>query len=378
MLVIMDTHSLPSCGAVGVFDDRNQFSNGAAEYFSHSLAFQLTAARARLDALCITKLRMVQVNTTALGSSDLQVSRLGVGAMTWGDPAGFARWTPAKLAYGGPLGLEEEQRAFEASLAAGVTLFDTAEMYSGGASERRLGELAHGKDVVLATKFPPNPFSRAESLPRALDASLARLGRSSVDLYQHHFPFRWIPIPKLMELMADAVEVGKVKAVGVSNYSAEQMRVAHAALARRGIPLASNQVEYSLLHRQPEVNGVLDACRELGVTLIAYQPLAGGALTGKYGAGARPTGLRRFFPPFRGKDLEALGPVLHLLREIGERYAKSPAQVALRWLIENESVLPIPGAKNGKQAADNAGALAFRLTAAEIDALNQATLAWRA
>jgi aryl-alcohol dehydrogenase-like predicted oxidoreductase len=258
-----------------------------------------------------------------------------------------------------------------------VTLFDTAEMYSGGASERRLGELARGKQVVLATKFPPNPFARAESLPTALDASLARLGRSSVDLYQHHFPSNWVPIPKLMALMADAVAAGKVKAVGVSNYSAAQMRTAHAALAKHGIPLASNQVEYSLLHRQPEVNGVLDACRELGVTLIAFQPLASGALTGKYGAGVRPIGLRRFLPYFGRKGLAAIGPVVSLLREIGERYAKSPAQVALRWLIENERVLPIPGAKNGKQAAENAGALAFCLTPAEIDALNQATLAWR-
>jgi aryl-alcohol dehydrogenase-like predicted oxidoreductase len=181
-----------------------------------------------------------------------------------------------------------------------------------------------------------------------------------------------------MELMADAVEEGKVKAVGVSNYSAEQMRTAHAALAKRGIPLASNQVEYSLLHRQPEVNGVLDACRELGVTLIAYQPLASGALTGKYRAGVRPTGFRRFLPYFRGKGVEAVEPVVNLLREIGERYAKNPAQVALRWLIENERVLPIPGAKNGQQAADNAGALLFSLTQAEIEELNQATMAWRA
>jgi aryl-alcohol dehydrogenase-like predicted oxidoreductase len=318
------------------------------------------------------------VNTTTLGQTDLHVPRLGVGAMTWGDPSGLARWTPAKLAYGGAHGFDEEQRALEASLAAGVTLFDTAAIYSGGASERRLGELARGKAVVIATKFPPSPFARADSLPSALDASLARLGRSSVDLYQHHFPSARIPIAKLMELMADAVEAGKVKAVGVSNYSAEQLRTAHAALAKRGIPLASNQVEYSLLHRQVEVNGVLEACRELGVTLIAYQPLASGALTGKYGAGARPSGLRRLFPYFRGKGLEALGPVVKLLGEIGERYGKSPAQVALRWLIENERVVPIPGAKNGKQAADNAGALSFSLTAAEIDALNQATLAWRA
>ena len=148
-------------------------------------------------------------------------------------------------------------------------------------------------------------------------------------------------------------------------------------LAERGIPLASNQVEYSLLHRQPETDGVLDACRELGVTLIANQPLANGALTGKFVAGARPTGFRRFMPRFRGNEREATGPVVALLREIGEAHGRSPAQVALRWLIENEVVVPIPGAKNGRQAADNAGALAFSLTPAEIEALDRATNAWR-
>ena len=297
--------------------------------------------------------------------------------MTWGDPSGLARLNPAKLTYGGAHGFDEEKRALEASVAAGVTLFDTAEMYSGGASERRLGELAHGKDVLLATKFPPGLFATTSDMPKALDASLARLGRNSIDLYQHHFPSGRVSIPKLMELMADAVAMGKVKAVGVSNYSAEQLRIAHAALAGRGIPLASNQVEYSLLHRQPEVNGVLDTCRELGITLIAYQPLASGALTGKYKAGDRPTGLRRFMGSFRGKGLEAVEPIIALLREIGGHYAKTPAQVALRWLIENESVLPIPGAKNGTQAADNAGALSFSLTPMEVEALNRATLAWR-
>ena len=315
--------------------------------------------------------------TTTLGMSGVQVSRLGVGAMTWGDPAGFARWTPAKLAYGGAHGLEEEKRALETSLAAGVTLFDTAAMYSGGASERRLGELARGKDVVIATKFPPGLRSRAEDMPRALDASLGRLGRSSVDLYQHHFPSRRVSIPELMGLMADAVEAGKIKAVGVSNYSAEQMRIAHAALAERGVPLASNQVEYSLLHRQPEVNGVLDACAELEVTLIAYQPLASGALTGKYAVGDRPTGFRRFTGYFRGNSLEAVTPIISLLREIGASYGMNPAQVALRWLIESGDVVPIPGAKNGDQALANAGALSFRLTPSEVEALYQATLAWR-
>lgn len=302
---------------------------------------------------------------------------LGVGAMTWGEPTGLSRWSPAKLAYGGAHGRVEEQRAFEASISAGVTLFDTAAMYSGGASERRLGELARGQAVLIATKFPPSPFARTESMSRELDASLARLGRSWVDLYQHHFPSSWVSIPRLMELMADAVEAGKVRAVGVSNYSAEQMRIAHAALAARGVQLTSNQVEYSLLHRQPEVNGVLDACHELGVTLIAYQPLASGALTGKYVPGTKPTGLRRFMSYFRGKGSEEAGAVVALLREIGARYTKSPAQVALRWLMEQHGVLPIPGAKNGRQAADNAGALLFRLTPGEVEALDLATRAWQ-
>jgi aryl-alcohol dehydrogenase-like predicted oxidoreductase len=297
--------------------------------------------------------------------------------MIWGQPAGLARWTPAQLSYGPSHGAEEEERALQVSLAAGVNLVDTAAMYSNGASERRVGELARGKDVLIATKFPPSPFSSAESFPKAHEDSLARLGRSTIDLYQIHFPSRRLSIPKLMNLMAEAVEAGRVRAVGVSNYSAAEMRLAHAELAKRGIPLASNQVEYSLLHRKPEEDGVLDACRELGVTLIAYSPLAMGALTGKYSSMSRASGLRRFLPIFRGKAIEAIQPVVELLREIGRRYSKSPSQVALRWLVENEQVLPIPGAKNGRQAAENAGALSFSLTPEEVEALSQASMAWR-
>jgi aryl-alcohol dehydrogenase-like predicted oxidoreductase len=302
---------------------------------------------------------------------------MGLGAMTWGQPTGWARWTPAQLSYGPSHGTAEEEQALAASLAAGVNLVDTAEMYSAGASEKRVGELAAGKAVIVATKFPPSPFARTEAFPRALAASLARLGR--IDLYQHHFPSGRVSIPALMNLMADAVEAGQVRAIGVSNYSAAQMRLAHETLAKRGLPLASNQVEYSLLHRKPEVDGVLDACRELGITLIAFSPLAMGALTGKYGAGQqRPGGFfRGMLPSFGRRAMEAVAPVVARLREIGQRYGKSPSQVALRWLIENDSVLPIPGAKNARQAAQNAEALAFRLTPDEVETLSAATLAWR-
>jgi aryl-alcohol dehydrogenase-like predicted oxidoreductase len=317
-------------------------------------------------------------NKTFLGRSLLQVPRMGVGAMTWGDAKGLARLHPAKTAYGGAHGIEEEKRALEISIEAGVNLFDTAAMYSIGAAELRLGELSRGKDVIIATKFPGGFSFKEEELPKQLDASLKRLGRGSIELYQHHFPMKNISIPKLMNQLADVVEAGKVKAVGVSNYSAEQMRAAHAALAKRGVPLASNQVEYSLLNRQPEVNGVLDTCRELGITLIAQTPLAGGKLTGKYSAQNRAGGFfRRILPQYSRKAMEEMQPVIKLLREIGERYSKTPSQVALRWLIENPVVLPIPGAKNGKQAMDNAEALKFSLTVEEVERLSQATMAWR-
>lgn len=315
---------------------------------------------------------------TSLGRSNLQVPRMGVGAMTWGDAKGLARLHPAKTAYGGSHGFKEEKRALEVSLEANINLFDTAAMYSLGAAELRLGELVRGKDVLIATKFPGGFSFKEEDLPKQLEASLTRLGCDSIDLYQHHFPMPRLSIPKLMNQLADVVEAGKVKTVGVSNYSVEQMREAHEALAKRGIPLASNQVEYSLLHRQPEVNGVLDACRELGITLIAQSPMAGGMLTGKYSAQNRPGGFfRRVLPQYSRKKLEAIQPVIKLLRQIGERYSKTPSQVALRWLIENPVILPIPGAKNGRQAKENAEALSFSLTAEEIEMLAQSTLAWQ-
>jgi len=316
-------------------------------------------------------------HTRALGKTALIVPRLGIGTMVWGQPKGLGRWTPAQQAYGPSEGADEEERALEASLAAGVNLLDTAEFYSLGASERRVGELTRGRDVIIATKFPPSPFSGINAFPKALADSLRRLQRQSIDLLQHHFPSNRMPIPKLMNALADAVEAGRVRAVGVSNYSAAQMRLAHAELAKRGIPLASNQVQYSLLCRRPEVDGVMDACRDLGVTLIAYSPLAMGALTGKYTATATPRGLRRFLGAFRGNAIRAWQPVVDLLRKIAEKHAKTPSQVALRWLMENDLVLPIPGAKNAGQAAENAGALSFSLTADEVEALDMITRPWR-
>ena len=311
-----------------------------------------------------------------LGKTGIIVSRIGVGAMTWGKKV---RMT----AYGGTSRPTDEEDALGSSLEAGVTLFDTAEMYGSGNSERRLGELVRGTNAFVATKYAPSfpfmPFLPRGSghLPEALDGSLARLGRASVDLYQIHYPVPLVSIRRLMGRLADAVDAGKARAVGVSNFSEEQMREAHDALAARGIPLASNQVQYSLLYRRPEFDGVLKACRELGVTLLAYMPLAMGALSGKYRLGSIPSDWmrRRMTETFRPAEIASATAITERLARIGQNHGKTAAQVALRWVIEQGAV-PIPGAKNGTQARENAGALSFSLSPAELSELSASAAAW--
>jgi aryl-alcohol dehydrogenase-like predicted oxidoreductase len=311
-------------------------------------------------------------NTIMLGRSDIRVAPLGVGAWSWGDTLIWG--------YGQGYSKSDVAAAFHASLNAGITLVDTAEFYGTGTSERIVGQLAEATEqpVVIASKFMPYPWRlSAKSLRGALDSSLKRLQIKRIDLYQIHFPTPLLDISELMDALADAVADGKIRAVGVSNYSARQMHTAHAALARRGVTLATNQVEYSLLKRAPETNGVLDTCRELGVTLIAYSPLAMGLLTGKYRPGVRPSGLRRFAPRFSAHNLAAIQPTLALALTIGAAHGgKTIGQVALSWLIQ-QGTLPIPGAKNARQAQENAGALGWTLDPNEVEQLDVATRAWR-
>ena len=309
--------------------------------------------------------------TIPLGRSPVRISPLGVGTMSWSGEEG-------RGAYGGTRPADEEA-AFRASLDSGVTLFDTMGMYSRGKCERRIGELARGTNAVIATKFLPSrlvppafPYLPSH-LPKLLDAALARLGRTTVDVYQLRL-FGLVPIRAWMNRLADAVEAGKVRAVGVSGFTEEKLRAAHAALEARGIPLASIQNQYSLLDRRPEFDGVLNACKELGVTLIAFSPLALGALSGKYRPGHLPEDMlrRRMAGPFRADRIASTFRVTEKLAAIGASHGKSVPQVALRYLIEQGAV-PIPGAKNEKQARDNAGALTFSLSGTEMNELREAT-----
>lgn len=310
------------------------------------------------------------IETIPLGKTDIRVTPLGIGTWQWGDSMFWG--------YGKDYAEDEIKAAFDASLAAGVAFFDTAEIYGQGRSERFLGRFigGNGQRPIVATKFMPLPWRLGKAALRsALRGSLARLGLTQVDLYQVHWPTPPVPVEIWADALADVIDAGLARAVGVSNFSADQMRRAHAVLTKRGIPLASNQVEYSLLHRAPERNGLLQTCRELGVTLIAYSPLAKGMLTGKYTPGNPPPGFRN--RRYRSELLADIRPLISLLREVGEAHGgKTPGQVALSWLICKDA-LPIPGAKSARQAQDNAGALGWRLTPDEVAALDQASGALR-
>ncbi len=308
-----------------------------------------------------------------IGTSDMVVSPIGIGTMSWGE---------SKLwGYGEDLGYEEVREVFAASVAGGVNFFDTAEIYGSGRSERNVGRLIKdaAQPVYVATKFAPLPWRlSAGSLSGALDKSLARLDLKTVDLYQIHFPIGVIPYEKQWHALADIVESGRARYVGVSNYSADQMRRTYELLAKRGVKLVSNQVEYSLVERSPETNGVLDACRELDVTLIAYSPLGRGVLSGKYKPGQSASDMRRNIGLFKDAQLAKLMPLLDTLRSIGAAHGgKTPAQVALNWLIRQPNVLVIPGAKNVRHVQTSLDAISWDMTESEAEQIAQASAKFR-
>jgi aryl-alcohol dehydrogenase-like predicted oxidoreductase len=314
------------------------------------------------------------MDSISLGKTGLQVTPLGVGTWAWGDKL---FWT-----YGKDYGLDQIKAAYDASIAAGVTFFDTAEVYGLGESERLLGkfikESSH-KSLAIATKYMPLPFRcNAGFVKNAIAASLERLQLQNIDLYQIHQPISFLMSQKtLIDAIADEVKQGKIKAVGVSNYSASQMRSAQEFLAARGIPLAVNQVQYSLMARKIETNGILDTAKELGVTILAYSPLAQGLLSGKYTINKPPTGARKLDRRFGADGLAKLTPLLKSLQLIANEYNRTPAQVALNWLIAQGNVIPIPGAKTGEQASQNAGALGWKLDPIDVAQLSRTSAVWK-
>lgn len=314
------------------------------------------------------------METITLGQNGPVVKPLCLGTWAWGDKL---FWN-----YGSDYSFEQLRAAFFAAIEAGTNFFDTAEIYGLGLSEEFLGQFMQQtqQKVQIATKFGPLPWRfTAEEVHNALTASLKRLQVERIELYQVHWPFNFFMSQgTLMNALADEVKRGRIAAVGVSNYSAEQMRESHQLLAARGVPLAVNQVRYSLITRQIETSGILSTARQLGITILAYSPLAQGLLTGKYKSDRSntPTGARWLDPRFSKDGLDKIAPVISLLHQIGEKYERTPAQVALNWLIAQGNVIPIAGVKTAEQVQQNAGALGWKLSNEEVTQLEQVSRPW--
>ena len=323
-----------------------------------------------------------------LGKTDLEVSPIGLGCWQFSQGKGMAGYIWPALDQG------TMDAVVDAALKGGVTWFDTAQAYGNGASERALSAALQHRgvepgEVVVATKWLPIA-KPAKDVPHTIGTRIACLQPYPIDLFQVHSPGSLSSIPAQMREMAKLVRAGTVRAVGVSNFSAKQMAQAAAALRDEGLTLASNQVRINLLDRRVESNGVLAAAQGLGVTLIAYSPLAQGVLTGRYhedpalvralpwGRRSRLSPSSRFLTP---EGLRRCAPLVAELRAVGEAHGAAVAQVALTWLVTHygDTVVAIPGASRPEQAAAAAAAMDVRLTEAEMASIDgiSATVARR-
>lgn len=301
------------------------------------------------------------METVALGRSGDRVSAIGIG--TW--QAGDDTWGP-----------DVNDRDCIAALVRaselGMTLVDTAENYGRGHSEEVLGQAIReaGRDnVFIATKVSDHHL-RPVDVEKACRASLARLGVSHIDLYQVHWtdPYDQVPLRQTMKAMEKLQREGRVRHIGVSNFAVRDLEEARSALSRAEI--VTDQVQYNLVHRNIEAE-VIPYCAKEGLAILAYSPLARGALTGKYRSANRPgDAVRTKDVFFRADNLERMGPLLGELARIAKSHGKTSGQVALAWVRSHPGLIPIPGAKRPSQSEENAGAAGWSLTKEERKALD--------
>ena len=311
------------------------------------------------------------VRKRQLGNTGIEITPIGLGCWQ------FCRSGFGRLYWNSPP-QDEINNIIKMALDGGISWFDTAEAYGSGKSEQALSKalIKAGKsssDVVIATKWLP-VLRTAKNITRTISKRQHCLSPFEIDLYQIHFPNSFSSIEAQMNAMATLVKEGKIHAVGVSNFSAEQMRQAHTALEKHGMPLASTQVRFNLLDRMIEKQGVLDTAKELGITIIAYSPLAQGLLTGKF---HKDPDLVKKLPFSRkkaaGRMLEKSQPLVTLLEEISSSYGCAPSEVALSWLINyaGDIVVAIPGASKADHIAQNVNALNLKLTDDEMKKLDE-------
>jgi aryl-alcohol dehydrogenase-like predicted oxidoreductase len=290
-----------------------------------------------------------------------KISKIGLG--TW--QFGSRGW-----GYGEPYAEQEARAIVARALELGVTLFDTAEVYGRGRSERILGEAisGHRDQVFLATKILPVAPLAPVVQQRAV-ASANRLGVSRIDLYQVHAANPFVPDSAIMSGMRTLQRIGLVGEVGVSNYSLDRWKAAEKALGSR---VLSNQVRYNLASAGPAVD-LVPYAEQAGRVVIAYSPIAQGFLSGRYDPRSRPGNpVRSFNPLFLPVNQERAAGLFTVLREVADAHDATPAQVALAWTIRSPAVTAIPGASTVAQLESNAAAAEIDLTDDEWQALSAA------
>ena len=301
------------------------------------------------------------MQTRRLGS--LEVSEVGAGCMS------------ISANYGPPADRNQRIRTLRTAHEKGVTFFDTAEVYGPYTSEELVGEaLSPFRDsVAIATKFDVvgsgAPLSRPEHIKTVVEGSLTRLRTDRIDLYYQHRVDPTVPIEDVAGAVRDLISEGKVLHFGLSEAGARTIRRAHAVQ-----PVAAVQSEYSVWTRDPERNGVLVTCEELGIGFVPWGPVGLGFLTGKIDARARfdpETDLRSRFPRFSPEALAANMPVVDLMKRFAEKKDVTPAQIALAWLLAQKPfIVPIPGTGNIDHLTENLGALNVALTPADLQEID--------
>jgi len=305
-----------------------------------------------------------------LGKSGLEVSAIGFGCMG------------LNFSYDHSLSKEESIRLIRQAVERGVTLFDTAEIYGPFTNEEIVGEaLAPVRDkVVIATKFgfaidlktgkTTGMDSRPERIHAATDASLKRLGVEVIDLLYQHRVDPNVPIEDVAGTVKELIAEGKVKHFGLSEAGTQTVRRAHAVQ-----PITALQNEYSLWTRGPETNGILQACEELGIGLVAYSPLGKGFLTGAISKDTKlgDTDFRKILPRFTPEAMEKNEALVDLLKRVAGEKKATPAQIALAWLLAQKPwIVPIPGTTKLHRLEENLGAAEIVLTADDLAEIEHA------
>ncbi len=313
-------------------------------------------------------------NLRSLGRTDLKVTPIGLGCWQFSKQKNMAgKFWPT---------LEDDliDKVVSLSFQGGVNWFDTAEVYGNGASERALSKALQRAEkkpgeIFIATKWWPM-FRFASNISKTIHERIKELSPYPIDLYQVHQPWGFSSENKEMIAMAELMERKLIRNIGVSNFSAQQMKKAWETLHKKGIPLASNQVSYNLLNRKIESNGVMEMAKNLGISIIAYSPLAQGLVTSKFHDNPellKNIGLRKYNSQFKPNGLEKSRKVVMFIKELALQYNVTPSQIALNWLInyQGDMVVAIPGATKEIHAKENTGTMSFRLSDEDMAKLDK-------